>query len=346
MQELKVCELYLESPVSCATGISRANLNRRIEEIMSHRVARGLSGARKLLVAVGMLNPYFVQAQPPSVPTQRFEVASIRRCEGPRPGNVLSSSPGRITVNCGTVGQLILQAYTRRGTNGRPLSPPLAVRIEGGPGWINSDRYEINAKGENDAAWQVMLGPMMQALLEDRFKLKLHRETREIPAYGLSLSKNDLKLRQAEETGCIPLDLTKPFDPTKPFVPPAPPEPGQKPSCKGITMGGSGQTQSYAVTAQGAILDQLTALYPIALDRPLINKTGIAGAFTFHLEFAMDVTTNRLTPPGGAAPEVAAADPGPSIFTALETQLGLKLEKTTGPAEYLVIDSVERPSEN
>jgi len=214
------------------------------------------------------------------------------------------------------------------------------------PAWISSDRYEINAKGEDNATWQAMLGPMMQALLEDRFKLKLHRETREIPAYGLTLSKNDVKLRQLEEKNCVPLDLTKPYDPTKPFVPPAPPEPGQKPPCRGITMGGSGQTQSYTVTAQGAILDQLTALYPIALDRPVVNKTGITGAFTFHLEFAADETTNRMPLPAGGAPQAAASDPGPSILTVLEAQLGLKLEKTTGPAEFLVIESVERPSEN
>jgi bla regulator protein BlaR1 len=354
---LKICELYLESPLDCIAGVTGANLKKRIEAIMNNRIVHNLNGAKKLLLAgagmfaiavpilVGVVNTSFIEAQS-QLPAGalKFEVASVKRCAGPRPGNVLSSSPGRLTVNCGSVGQLILQAYTRRGANGRPLSPPLTVRIEGGPAWINSDRYEINAKGENDATWQTMLGPMMQALLEDRFKLKLHRETREIPAYGLTLSKSDVKLRQLEENNCIPFDFTKPFDPTAPFVPPAPPQPGQKPPCKGISMGGSGQTQSYTVTAQGATLDQLTALYPIALDRPVVNKTGITGVFTFHLEFAMDVTTNRLTPPAGDAPP--ASDPGPSIFTVLESQLGLKLEKSTGPAQYLIIDSLERPSEN
>ncbi len=186
----------------------------------------------------------------------------------------------------------------------------------------------------------------MQALLEDRFKLRLHIETREIPAYGLTLSKGDAKLRQFEEKNCTPLDLTKPFDPTKPYGLPSPPEPGQKPACIGVSMGGNAQTQSYIVDAHGAILDQLSGLYPIALDGPVMNKTGITGAFTFHFEFAADETTNRLALPAGGAPQAAASDPGPSIFTALETLLGLKLEKTTGPAEYLVVESIERPTEN
>jgi uncharacterized protein (TIGR03435 family) len=236
-----------------------------------------------------------------------------------------------------SLSNLIVQVYTPRDANGRRISPPLLVQIEGGPGWLNSDRYEINAKADDAAPQQTMRGPMLQALLEDRFKLKLRRETRDVPAWALTLAKGDAKLRQLEERSCTPLDPTKPFDPAKP------PEPSRKPPCKGLSMGGNAMKQSFTVDAEGASLDMLTGLYPLALDRPVVNKTGLAGVFSFKLEFAADETTTRMPVPPGAAPPDPAA---PSIVTALEEQLGLKLEKSTGPGEFLVIESVQRPSEN
>jgi uncharacterized protein (TIGR03435 family) len=167
---------------------------------------------------------------------------------------------------------------------------------------------------------------MMQALLEDRFKLKLHRETREVPVYALVVAKSDSKLRQFEERTCTPPDPSKQPSEQKPTV------------CKGSSI--SGTPRSFVVDWMGGNLDLLSSgLYGIeATDRrPIINRTGITGAFTFRLEFA------RLLPAQGGA----ADDPSlPSIFTALEEKLGLKLEPSKGPQEFLVIDNLERPTEN
>jgi len=349
---LKVCERYLESPLECVAGVTGSNLRRRIRTIMTHRGTEGMSMGKKLLLAaagmaavggpivIGVLDSPSSRAQSAPGPTSKFEVASIRRCDGSQPGPLPASSPGRLTLGCTPVANLIVQAYTPRDRNGRRISPPLVVRVEGGPGWVNSDLYEINAKAEDNAGQPVMRGPMMQALLEDRFKLKLHRETREIPAWALTREKGDVKLRQLEERGCTPRDLTKPFDLPKL------PTPGQKPTCKGVSMGGNALKQSFTVIAEGASLDMLSGLYPIALDRPVIDKTGVKGVYSFHLEFAADETTTRLASPAGA-PAAAASEPaGPSIVTALKEQLGLKLEKATGPGEFLIIDSVEKPTPN
>jgi uncharacterized protein (TIGR03435 family) len=302
-----------------------------IKVSMNNRIEWKLVGVAGLALAM--------RAQSATAPTPKFEAASIRPCDGSQP--LPASSPGRLTVGCSPLAYLILQAYAPRDANGRRISPPLDVRVEGGPGWINSDRYAINAKAADGTSQVTMRGPMMQVLLEDRFKLKLHRETRDIPAYALTVSNSDAKLRKLEERGCVVLDTTNPFEPAKP------PEPGQKPTCKGLLIGGSGQTQIYTAEAEGVTLDQLSGLYGIAaLDRPVINRTGVTGSFSFRLQFVADEATNRFPLPAGGAPTATASDSGPSIFTALEEQLGLKLESTKGPAQFLIIESVERPSEN
>jgi uncharacterized protein (TIGR03435 family) len=301
---------------------------------MNHRML-----ALTALIVMGTMTapPIWAQsARSATASIPKFEVAAIRRCDGPQ--RLPAASPGRLTIGCSPLANLVQQAYTPRDANGRRISPPLVVRVEGGPGWINSDLYEINAKAEDGTSLVTMRGPMMQALLVDRFKLKLHRETRDIPAYTLTVAKSDAKLRKLEERGCAPLDNTKPFDPPKP------PEPDQKPACKGLSIGGG--PQGYTMEAEGATLDQLSGLYPIALDRPVVNGTGVMGGFSFRLQFAADETTNRFPLPAGGVAPTAASDPGPSIFTALEEQLGLKLESTKGPAEFLIVDSVEQPSEN
>ncbi len=161
-------------------------------------------------------------AQSATAPTPKFEAAAIRRCDGPQP--LPASSPGRLTIGCSPLANLIQQAYTPRDANGRRISPPLAVRVEGGPGWINSDLYQINAKAEDGTSQVTMRGPMLQALLEDRFKLKLHRETRDIPVYALSVAKSDAKLRNLEEQGLRPPRYHEALP-----IPRRPPEPRPEP---------------------------------------------------------------------------------------------------------------------
>jgi bla regulator protein BlaR1 len=350
---LNVCKLYVESPLVCVSGVTGSDIKKRIEAIMINRTVLRLSFVKKLAlgvagiaalaapIAIGVMNAPALDAQ--SADTPKFEVVSIRPGCGAgdnKGGGGAAPSPGRLNV-CGTVMTFILQAYGRFATG--HFNPNLAaVPVEGGPAWIKSDSYQINAKAEGNAGEEMMRGPMLQALLEDRFKLKIHRETRDLPMYALTAGKSGPKLTQFKEGGCVPPDLTK--------VPPPPPTPGQKLCDYRV---GRGKGLNLTVDAQGRTLAELSRLLGVALDRPVVDKTGIAGLFDIHLEFAIDQTTPNFLPGGpldspGGGPPAEPADPagGPSIFTAIQEQLGLKLDPVKVPGEFLVIDSVEKPSAN
>jgi uncharacterized protein (TIGR03435 family) len=213
------------------------------------------------------------------------------------------------------------------------VNPRSRVPVEGGPAWIRSARYQIDAKADSARGQGMMRGPMLQTLLEDRFRLKIRHETREVPAYVLTVAKGGLKLQPFQEGSCIPRDFAR-------FVEQFPPQPfpdlpaGQK-YCGGVS---DEQGGTVTLEAIGMSIDEFLKYKFPRLDRPVVNKTGITGRFDFHLEFALDEITG-----GGAT---AAETVGPSIFTALEQQLGLKLEPAKAPGDFLVIDHVERPSAN
>jgi uncharacterized protein (TIGR03435 family) len=235
-----------------------------------------------------------------------------------------------LTLKCVPLTGLITEAYLRFG-DGRFTTQPRSDPISGGPAWANSDLYEINAKAEGAPSDEMMRGPMMQALLEDRFQLRIHRETGMIPVYALVVAKQGLKLRPFREGSCIPVDRTK--------FPPAPP-PADDKNChaRGRRDGGT-----EIIDAQAMSISEFSKIFlGGALDRPVLDQTGVAGMFDFHLEYGVDQTTDRLRSDGAGA-----GDPGgPSIFTAVQEQLGLKLVPDRGPHEYLVIDNAERLSEN
>jgi uncharacterized protein (TIGR03435 family) len=147
-----------------------------------------------------LVGHWHVQAQS-TTSAAKFEVASIKptkECGGGNPRN----TPGRLILNCIYLKNLIATAYGRF-ANAR-LNPIWAVpKVEGGPSWIDSIAYNIEAKAQNGASRALMSGPMLQALLEERFKLKLHRETREVPVYALTVAKGGSKLKPFEEGNCI-----------------------------------------------------------------------------------------------------------------------------------------------
>jgi bla regulator protein blaR1 len=357
---LNVCKTYLGSPLRCVSGVTGSDLKKRIQAILTGRVAGELSFAKRVALAVagiaalalpvliGVLNAPAIRAQAPAV-TPKFEVASIRPCgkdsgpggnkqkgDGPSRASV---SQGRLSTGCvflanaelGPVG-LIQRAYGRLGI--RHVVPlGFAPPVSGGPAWIYSDLYSINATAEGNANEALMEGPMLQALLEDRFKLKLHRASKEIPAYALTVAKGGSKLLPFKEGSCIPVDFTK--------SPIPPPPPGQT-NCNAIVGGRRGPNTR--LEAEAINLDYFSKLLSLVLDRPVIEKTGISGKFDFHLSFLVDQTT-----PGALFPELGQPSddsPAASIFTVLQEQLGLKLEPAKGTREYLVIDHVERPTEN
>ena len=273
-----------------------------------------------LITAVGVFGQN--AAQP------RFEVASIKPSAEQRFMMVRVLPGGRLTATA-PVQLLIQNAYTLQ-----------ACQIVGSPNWVNSDRYQIEAKGETGASRaEVML--MLKSLLEDRFQLKTHTETRELPVFALVQTKSGSKLAPPKEGGCIAV--------AEGTLPPPPPagQPFRTPCGHAGVMG----LPTGARLQGGAVaMPEFIRILAMVLGRPVIDKTGIGGTFDVQLDFSPDAGTAGLpTPvgPSGPVPSTPPADAAnPGIFSAIQEQLGLKLESTKGPVPVLVIDHVERPSAN
>ena len=216
---------------------------------------------------------------------------------------------GFTATNC-SLGLLIQYAYD-----------VMQFQISGAPGWVQSGRYDIAAKAEGDP--QVSeIRAMLRQLLEDRFQLRLHWETRESAVYHLVLSKAG-KLREAGPGECPP-PLSFPNS-----------QPGGPPTdapC-GALRNSPGNTKGYKLTA-GALAGSLAFF----VGRPVLDYTALTGKYDIELQWTPDAVRLR-----SAAP---SEENSPSIFTALQEQLGLKLESAKGPVRTLVIDHVEKPSEN
>jgi uncharacterized protein (TIGR03435 family) len=292
-----------------------------------------------LLIVVGIIDEPFIRAQSAAVATPKFEVVSVKPCKddlaarGGR-GSSGSPSPGRLRLDCRTVKDLIQLAFlTFANSEGHSPWVVESTPIEGGPAWISSDRYTIDAKPEDPASPETMRGPMMQGLLEDRFKLKLHRGTKEVPVYELTVAKGGPKLQPSREGSCIPPSIywAKAQLPAR--------SPGQE-LCRVRQMAKGGLV---SLEAQSMSLGEFSKFIG-GSGRPIIDKTGIAGLFDFHLVYSSAEAPVGL---GGGVADAAIPDAPapPSIFTALK-DLGLKLEPAKGNREFLVIDHVERPSEN
>jgi uncharacterized protein (TIGR03435 family) len=294
-------------------------------------------------VVIGIVNAPAVWSQKP-----QFEVASVKPstgCEnmpGPRVRN-FSPSPGRLEMPCVSLQSLIQTAY---GTFGDGVSAnPQPLRIEGGPAWMGSEYYSVSAKAEGPARTEMLAGPVLQGLLEERFRLKTHRETREMPVYGMTVGKGGLKVQPLAEGACTPMDLAHP---------PAPPKRGDPPpNVCGIMMMETSPKGEMVINVRGSTMTQFAQRISGRLDRSVVDQTGIAGTFNFRLEFTLDPNMPGQGVPGGrggdggsANSPVLAADPGTNLFQALQEQTGLKLTSEKGPVSFLIIDHVEKPTAN
>lgn len=170
----------------------------------------------KTVLLITVVCGAWLQAQSmPSAATPKFDVVSIKPCK-PGVAKGGDSSPGRLSVGCAPLADvgntgLIQQAYNRY-ASGR-LTTPTVIPIEGGPDWIHSEWFAIDAKSDGHPSVLMMLGPMMQAILEDRFKLKIHRETRRGPVYELVLGKSAPKLKPLQDGSCTPALVGRPLPP-------------------------------------------------------------------------------------------------------------------------------------
>jgi uncharacterized protein (TIGR03435 family) len=283
------------------------------------------------------------RSQPAVPPRPQFDVASLKPnngCENtPRAGN-LSPSPGRLELPCVTLQNLLQMAYGTFGDGATINAQPLPM--EGGPAWMQSEHYSVSAKADGPVRTEMLAGPMLQAFLEERFQLKAHRETREMPVYAMTVAKIGLKVEPLAEGACTPIDLTHP---------PPPPAPGQPPpNLCGLMIMGLDPKGTMFMEVRGATMTQFAQRLSGRLDHTVVDKTGIAGKFNFRLEFAPDPAMRGQSVPAGrggdAGTPTPPADSGPSLFVALQEQVGLKLSPDKGPGSVLIIDHVQKPTAN
>jgi len=265
--------------------------------------------------------PFSAQDPPGSdEPLPSFEVVSIKPNHSGQPHGMFAFRPGRFTATCVPLRALMAYAYHVRG-----------FQIYGGPSWVSSETFDIEAKEPEALGEEIRKLPpderfkknasLLQSMLVDRFKMRMTRETRELPIYALVVAKNGPKLEKA-----------------KPGV-------GIEWNTRELHI------ERGRITARGVELVTLARALSQELGRTVIDRTGLKGAYEVTLEWAPDPTQSLMGmgPGGGPPPDNAPPPPdpsGPSIFTAIQEQLGLKLESTKGPVEILVIDQIEKPSEN
>jgi uncharacterized protein (TIGR03435 family) len=273
-----------------------------------------MRNAAVLLIGLVFLTGAVLLAQSPT-----FEVASIRRnvstnvqgagLAGPQPG-------GRFVAVGVTLRRLVAGAYDD-------------LQVFGGPAWIDSDRFDINARASSDAPPSEIVR-MVRALLTERFKLVHHTETREMPVYVLRRARNDGRLgpdlRQSDD---------KCAQEARNFVPKLAPGP---PPCGDFRLG------ARALTASGMTMPRLAGLLRGSVGRPVIDRTDLTAAYDLELQWSSDLGLQQA-PPGAAGASELTPD-GVSLFTALQEQLGLKLDPTRGPVDIIVIDSAEPPTSN
>jgi bla regulator protein blaR1 len=300
---------------------------------MSNSRARCLVAAVAALVGTAVLNPSRLDSQAPSQ-AAAFEVASVKPNNSGDNRVVFGMQPGgRFTSTNVPLKELIRMAYGVQ-----------TFQIDGGPDWIGSERFDIVAKAEGELRPSPPGGPpgplllMMQALLAERFKLVTHRDTRDLPIYALMLARSDGRLGpklSASQVDCSTLPPPGARGSGPPAFP-GPPALGERPRC-GMFMGIG------RIAAGGATMAQLATTLSQRVNRYVRDSTGLSGWYEFEIEFMPDQIPS---PPPGAPPGAmpAPSPDAPSIFTALQEQLGLKLESQRGPVEVVVIDSVERPT--
>jgi uncharacterized protein (TIGR03435 family) len=264
---------------------------------------------RKFAVAIPIaIAAWTVTGQTGMAPSG-FEVASIKPSDPAAGGTQIGVSPGGVfTAKNVTLKVLMQQAYDVRD-----------FQVAGGPGWLDTDRYDIVAKGDGTGPSEDELRTMtdrqrnlfkeqlitkLRTLLSDRFQLKVHPETRELPVYALVVAKNGARIQATADD-----DVTH--------------------SSLRVSRGDGGKSE---MTGNRIPLASLAKSLSDHVGRTVLDQTGLQGNYDFKLTFAPDM-----------APE--SAD-GPSIFTALQEQLGLRLDAQKGPVQVVVIDSVQKASEN
>lgn len=333
---LKVCEFCLETPLACVAGVTGSNLKKRIEAIMIHRIARKLEIGKKLLLAVvaavailapvvfGLLHPLpsraESQAQSATSSTPGFGSVSIQPNTNGRampPFNIVAGpnenfvgfkfSDSTFLATHATLPQIIRMAYG-----------VLGFQVAGGPDWLTREKYDVDARflnGLDDAKFWTLPQEeqtrrmdqrrlQLQSLLADRFKLVIHRETKQLPVYSLTIAVNGPKLHEASPGDAYPNGVKR---------------------RDGVPMGsGLWVPRQGVLLGQGVSTGVLAAHLAQQFGRAIVDNTGLTGKYDFKLEFA------------------TGKDESAALLSAIPEQLGLQLTPQTGPVEMIVIDRAER----
>jgi bla regulator protein BlaR1 len=339
---LEVCRQSVGLRPACVAGVSGSNLRARVEAIMRNEIGRPMTRARRCALAVtvvaavcgpvagGALTAQSQVVVPPA--GLAFEVASMKAGKpypGLGPDRALEASLLRWMVSrledgrfksSGPLHSLIQGAYN-----------VTRFQIEGGPSWVFTDRYDLEAKAAGNATPLEIRG-MLQSLLADRFKLMLRRETRTLPVYELVTADGGLKIAPMKEGECITkkalrwdlIDLEAPLyicDGARRRILSQNPETRPLPRWPRVTR----------IEAGGTSISALIDFISPDVDRVVIDRTGFTTPFNLTLDFA--------------SPRDSESS-GPTLFTAMQEQLGLQLRSASGAVDVFVIDRVERPSEN
>jgi uncharacterized protein (TIGR03435 family) len=327
---LKVCEFCLGSPLPCVSGVTGADLKRRMVHIMNDRISLKLDFARKALLTLAAILAIAVpitfglftatpsraqsQAATSNLSAPVFSSVSIKAHESADPMRtkmMFSLMDGSFVANGVTLQRLIQMAYRVQD-----------AQISGGRDLLNKTKFDIEAKLDPSfvaAMHQQTSGgknfddrAMLKSLLADRFKLVAHSEAQTVDAYDLVADESGAKLQPV----------------------------GEQPRMMHLGPG--------ELTSSGAPVELLAAQLSARLGLPVVDKTGLKGNYAFNLHWTPDKKQDEALEQSGepVAPEPPADSNGPSLLTALQEQLGLKLEPQTEPVQMLVIDHVEAPAEN
>ena len=328
---LNVCKRYVAAPSPSVAGVASANLRARIESIMAGRVGRrvstkarfALATAAALLLVLPVASATvraIVQAVPSDLPA--FDVASIKRNRsGEFVGSFGFEVGGRLAVVNNAVQNLVRAAYGVQ-----------TYQILGAPDWVTSERYDVSARAEGSPSRDQM-ALMLRRLLLERFKMVARQETREIPIYALVMARPGGTLGSGLRPAAVDCRAITAAAEQRGVAPELPAPRGNRPACGTRSMPG-------AMMGAGVSMSDLARNLAQPADRLVVDRTGLTGVWDLDLQYV----------PSGPVPNIPGVPPprddGVSLFTALQEQLGLKLEPQRAPADVLVIVSIERPTED
>jgi len=315
--------------------------------LLTARVFAAFAGA--MLIGLVSATPSRAQSSAQNAaaaaPVFEYEVASIKLYKpgpGEGPGMMrmgIMNAPDAFSATGVTVKDLVQNAYGVQN-----------YQVSGGPEWFSNERLEIDAKMDSSVAdalkklstddRNLMRQKMLQALLADRFKLTIHRETKELTSYTLVIAKGGLKMQEV-----------------KPDANPPDATPGRGGRGGGGTMSMSGGAEGFTMIAKAIPMTSLTRNLSGFLHRPVVDKTGLTGNYDVTLKFmteemaALPGSGAQSSVPGGSPnaslPPTPSGDASfPTLLVAVQEQLGLKLESGKGQAEYIVVERVEKASDN